>query len=332
MPRSRKLISYLAKLAVSGILIWLLVIKVDFSALIRETKGIGGGYFFLAFLLLVIAWWFNTFRWKALLRIFSLDNATWKLFVYNLVSIFYNVALPGGKIMGDVVRAYQVMRDHPGSESEKRRLFLIAFIDRGVGLLALLLVASLYFVFGHPAIGYLGPNPWLVGVPLIVISILGTIFIFTGIFDGIFFALKKIPLGFTQRTIATILESLEICRTGRRQLLIAILCMVFSAGAAAASLQALAWGVGVHIPFLTIVFFNALAVVLILIPVTIAGIGLRESGLVYLLTQAGVLPEKALAISILSLFAMILLAAIGGVAELHNHFLKRRIEEAEMSR
>ncbi|MDP3901941.1 MAG: hypothetical protein Q8Q37_03185, partial [bacterium] len=71
-----------------------------------------------------------------------------------------------------------------------------------------------------------------------------------------------------------------------------------------------------------IVFFNTLAVVLIVIPITIAGIGLRESGLVYFFVTAGIVPEKALALSILNLLLMVILALMGGLIEFYNHFIK----------
>ena len=80
---------------------------------------------------------------------------------------------------------------------------------------------------------------------------------------------------------------------------------------------------GLGVGFWTIAFFNSLVVILITLPITVAGIGLREGGLIYLLIQTGMEPEKAAALSFLNLFIMITLASFGGLWEFYCHFLAR---------
>ncbi|MDP2696265.1 MAG: lysylphosphatidylglycerol synthase transmembrane domain-containing protein [bacterium] len=313
---------YLFKIAVTAGLVWLLFSRVDFGGFIAVFSGISIDYFLLAVLALTVGWWLNTLRWKTLLGIFKMRLKTWRLFLYNLISIFYNLVLPGGKVMGDVVRGYQVARDHDGEPVEKHRLFLITFIDRGLGLLGLLILTSFYFIFGHEAITYLGSSAQIVGVAAIIISASGLIVVFSSIFDWIFIPLRKIPLRFTQKIFTTITDSLEICRSGRKQLAGSLVITMLAAIAAGLSVAFLAIGLGIDMRFLNILFFNTLAVVLIVIPITIAGIGLRESGLVYLFVAAGIMPESALALSILNLLVMVVLALMGGLIEFYNHFLK----------
>ncbi len=86
-------------------------------------------------------------------------------------------------------------------------------------------------------------------------------------------------------------------------------------------------GLDLNINYLTIAFINSLAVVLIIIPITIGGVGLREGGLVYLLVQAGAIAEKSLALSLLNFLNMSILAVIGGIVELHFNFLKPKTND-----
>lgn len=74
---------------------------------------------------------------------------------------------------------------------------------------------------------------------------------------------------------------------------------------------------------MVVALFNSLAVILISIPITVAGIGLREGGLVYLFVQAGIPLEKAAALSALNLAMMLVLALIGGIVEFYCQFLKK---------
>jgi len=89
------------------------------------------------------------------------------------------------------------------------------------------------------------------------------------------------------------------------------------------SVYILSLGLKIGVDFWTVAFFNSLAVVLISVPITVAGIGLRESGLVYLFFQAGVPLEKAAALSALNLAMMLVLALLGGALEFYYNFLQR---------
>ena len=89
------------------------------------------------------------------------------------------------------------------------------------------------------------------------------------------------------------------------------------------SVYILSLGLKIGVDFWTVAFFNSLAVVLISVPITVAGIVLRESGLVYLCFQAGVPLEKAAALSALNLAMMLVLALLGGALEFYYNFLQR---------
>lgn len=70
-------------------------------------------------------------------------------------------------------------------------------------------------------------------------------------------------------------------------------------------------------------FARAVAILLTLIPVSFAGIGVREGGLIYVLTRFGVAPASAVAFSFLLLGRDLLIRLVGGVLELRLHLQAR---------
>jgi uncharacterized membrane protein YbhN (UPF0104 family) len=73
---------------------------------------------------------------------------------------------------------------------------------------------------------------------------------------------------------------------------------------------------GLEPGFFVIAVITVLVIILTMIPVTIDGIGLRESGFVYLLGLVSVPLEKALLFAFLNYFLMLLIALTGGAVYL----------------
>src|SRR3989344_3308702 len=169
---------YLLKIIATAILIWFLLSKIDLPRFFSEMRDVGPDSFLLAVLLSGIGWWINSLRWGALLEIFNVKIKSPRLFLYNLVGAFYGIVLPGGKITGDLVRAYQITRDHQGEREIKNQIFLLSFVDVGMGMLGYVIFASIFFIIGHPSINYLGSNSFIVGGILLLMMGIGLGFFF----------------------------------------------------------------------------------------------------------------------------------------------------------
>jgi uncharacterized protein (TIRG00374 family) len=78
----------------------------------------------------------------------------------------------------------------------------------------------------------------------------------------------------------------------------------------------LALSVGIDIPFSAMGWIRSAALIVALLPVSLSGLGLREGAIFYLLGSAGVLGEKALAVSLLVFgVSVVMLGALGGILE-----------------
>lgn len=87
------------------------------------------------------------FRWWILARIQKLPVGAFAAIRLTMIGYFFNIFIPGGT-GGDVVRAGYAIHDFP---ERKAQALTIAFVDRGLGLHALLLFGvSVFFI--HPAL------------------------------------------------------------------------------------------------------------------------------------------------------------------------------------
>jgi glycosyltransferase 2 family protein len=84
----------------------------------------------------------------------------------------------------------------------------------------------------------------------------------------------------------------------------------------AASVMALAWSLGFSIDWLDALWINVLAYLAILLPISVAGLGVREAAVIVALTPLGVPSDGAVALALLMFTATLFNALAGGVLQL----------------
>jgi uncharacterized protein (TIRG00374 family) len=84
----------------------------------------------------------------------------------------------------------------------------------------------------------------------------------------------------------------------------------------AASALAFAWSLGLQITLLDALWINVLTYLAILLPISIAGLGVREAAVILALGPLGIGTESAIALAVLMFAATLLNAVIGGVLQL----------------
>jgi glycosyltransferase 2 family protein len=148
-PRTKSLILFAAKVLVAATLIgWLVRSGVlDFKAL---SIFIDRPILLVANLaLFTVSVVTGTMRWRVLLGLAGAKIPFARAIQLHMTAVFFNVVIPGN-VGGDVVKALYVARD---SAPEKRTtILLIVFVERLVGLGALVLVASAVAVLRGPVL------------------------------------------------------------------------------------------------------------------------------------------------------------------------------------
>lgn len=115
-------------------------------------------YLFSGALCCTLAMLTPIFRWWILTRIQKLPLGAFDALRLTMIGYFFNIFIPSGS-GGDVVRAAYAVRDCP---ERKAQALTIAFVDRGLGLHALLLL-GVSLIFFQPSLFYNHPDlkPWL---------------------------------------------------------------------------------------------------------------------------------------------------------------------------
>jgi uncharacterized protein (TIRG00374 family) len=299
------------KLCVSATLFYLLVSKVGGKTLLHNIRLLDPGLFLVAVVLYIVASYVSTIRWKLLI---PSKNKTSRLFSIYMIGSFFNTYLPG-MIGGDAVKAYYLSKELHSVESalktedqEKTTSLAVViasiFMDRYIGLSALLALGMVTFPFG---VRYLEkasitwPVIWLVPAATVV-------------FVAVSFALFKFRVGARLKFIFKTYQYLQFYRSRKKILIKAFAYSIIVQFIGISAVYILAKGLSLDTPFLSLLIFLPIIILITALPISISGIGLREGAFIILLGSTGIPAEKALTLSI-TWFLSVFVAGIWGLLE-----------------
>lgn len=296
----------LLKLAVSTALLGAFLWRTPLEQVWRHLHHLDILSLSAATILSLLGWWLSGMRLWCLLPELPVRTVVRSTFA----AIFYSTILPG-QIVGDVVKAHQLGRQSARTGHAEAA----TLIDRVLALLALLCIGTVaaWFVPAVP-------------IALRLLLAAGALAIaFGGIIAGsapfqhlVLEHLLPEREGRIRSFMRHFSIALHEClRQPLRMLLSFALALLFHALCIATQVLL---GHALHIGLTWVAWAVVYAAVslLVLVPISIAGIGLRESGYVGMLALFGVSASAALSLSF-TMFAFTLLgAAIGGLTELYG--------------
>lgn len=294
----------LLKLAVSGVLLGVFLWRTPLNQVWSHLRHLDIASLIAATLLAVAGWWLSAARLRCLLPEFRVGELVRATFV----ALFYSTVLPG-QIAGDVVKAYRLGR----RSTQTGHAEAATLIDRVIALLAMFCIGAVAACFA-PAIPSALRLFFVAGALAIA---LGCTVAATAPFRHLLLE-RLLPPGVGR--IRTFVRHFGIALHDclRRPLrVLAVFCLALLFHALLIAIQMLL-GHALHITLTWTVWAVVYAGVtlLVLVPISIAGIGLRESGYIGMLSMFGVSGAAALSLSF-TVFAIALFgAAVGGVLEL----------------
>jgi uncharacterized protein (TIRG00374 family) len=291
------------KLAISsGLLIWLFA-HTPLSVLAQNLNRLSAITLLSAAALSVMAWWLSALRLWCVAPEFRLAELTRMTFI----GLYYGTVLPG-QVAGDMVKAYRLSHTQrfPGHAAAA------TLVDRGVAMLAL-------FALGAVAAYADDAIPVALRVLLVCatisLAIAGWLLSLTSVRDRLV-AFSRIEsrhqwiargLILLERIAHALHDALR--RPGRIAACLA-LALVFHALCVGIHVL-LGHALGITVGIRAWCFVYAGVSVLMLLPLSIAGLGLREGGYVGLLAIFNISREAALALS-LAFFGFALFGALIG--------------------
>jgi uncharacterized protein (TIRG00374 family) len=318
----KKIAIYCLKISFTLFFIWYFLQKIDLRSALDAIQGSSPFLFLLALGFVAVSWIFTALRWRTILSSIGINVTGVRLFVYNLIGNFYGIILPGGKVTGDLMSAYRLTNGESGNYY-RTKYFLSMLADRFLGMFIMVIILSFYFVFSSPVISVFGNNALFLGAVFVggVLGVCAAIFI--PALDALWHALSKIPILFFEKIFNKALAILQFIRSNKKSFLVACALSFVATLLNITAIYLLATSVHLELDILTVGFAYLAATTLVSIPVTLAGIGLREGTLVYILTAAGGELHASAALSLLALALLAVYGVIGGIIEIYFLFQKK---------
>ncbi len=288
------MIKFFLKIAISTLLIWWLVSQSNIERLAENLASVNVWGMALAVLVLGCLPAAQSLRWSLIVRSIGKTLRFKDAFLNVLIGIFFNQTLPSS-IGGDAIRIWRVYRLGLGTVTAVHSVML----DRLTALLALILRAAA----GIPVVfTLLGDSPERWGIPVMVVGGL-TAFAALFLFD-------RIPGEFMKwRPLKAVAE---LSADARRAMLypanalpvVAISVCIHTVSAL--TVYIIAQAMAVPIGALDCVILVPPVILFSMLPISIAGWGLREGAMVTAFAFVGVGYDEAFALSVL--FGLVIMA------------------------
>lgn len=310
----------LLQISFSVILLIIVLAKSPIKEIGNSFTKINLYFFALALLFSLAAWAINTKKWQFLLKKINVSMPFSVLLMNNLLSIIYSMVLPG-QFSGEIAKMFKASK----KQTEKIKIIASVIIDKTTGMLILfginiftLSLTNLYF-------------PQLFA-PISAISATGILIIVFSFRQNIYSTLRNITkkYGLDKKFLLKRFDSLSSLSSNyfyltRFDILLKtiLLSLMFQFLATISFVFALK-SFNINIGFLESLWIFSLVSIVLFVPISLAGLGVREGTLIFTLAIFHIPPERAISASLAILMISIILGASGLLLEiLHNSKLKK---------
>lgn len=301
---------FVLKLLVSGVLVWLLVRTVPLAAVARSLGSAAPAATALGLALVPAYLWATAVQQSILLRGLGIGLRPAGVFALNLATGFYSLLLPG-VLAGGAYRWYRLTAG--GQHRVEAVLFIVA--SRLMELTALVLIGLAGFAAARPSGIGVSVGALLAAAAVLLAAGIAVV-LDARLVRRLRSRLPAEPAGRAAATASRALDALiALAALPRGELLRMCAWLGVRHLLEIASFLALAHAVGIALPALAGAWVRSFIALAVMLPVSIAGVGVREAGLVVTLGGYGVAAEAALALAVLLLARTLLVALAGGAVE-----------------
>jgi glycosyltransferase 2 family protein len=297
-----------ARILGSVILLAVIAWRLEWDHVAAAFRRLDVRYFVGAVLLYVFLQVASSLRWRLLARVQGFDGAFCRYVAYYFIGMFFNLALPTS-VGGDVVRIwYLAGHERSGPASGRRLAALVSVLaERVNGVVVLVTLACVSAL--------LCPIPldtcivWIVtGVG--VVTLLGLLSI-----PGLHALFAAFPRLATSTQLAPVHRLVDSGWRYRHSHGVLVAATVLSAVVQIGNVVIgyfLGQALGLRVPALYYGLIVPLVALLALMPISLNGMGLRETGFVVLLMPLGVSETEAVTFGFLT-FAVTAVASLSGI-------------------
>ncbi len=300
-----KTLRWLVRAVVSTGLIAILLWQIDLGLLGRTITKMHLGWLFLAVFIKGTGIFAGVLRWRLLLSSQGLGLPVPDLAGAYLVGRFFGSFLPSTIGLDAYRTYYAAVRTR-----QTARSVAVILVEKVIGFFSLSMLMLLALPFGSRFL----PDSalWLLAFAAAVpVTAAGMVLFLPGFFLMLsgFFKRRGKRFGIE---VAKVSDAVAAFVNQRLRLSLATGLGFVVHGATAMMYVATARAVGAEVSALEILFVGPLMIAATLVPLSIAGIGVREGTYVFFLSRIGVLPEQAALLAFLGFLAGELFSLAGG--------------------
>lgn len=303
------------KIGVSCLFVGYLLFKVDLAVLTSAVKKIDISSYLLSTLVAVLSSFFIAAKYYILIKNSPIRHSMFSLLKINFISRFYALFLPSA-VGREITRWIKVTRNQ-----ENRLAFVAPIIfERLTFLLVLILCGSVPLLTYGPTAEIIALRarllPWVI-LALVIIAALLSFYASSGARSLAKSIAGRLFAPFSAKIrLTSLIESFSLKNMSTAQyasiLSLSLIWQVFYIGRLFTLIKAAA----LPLNLIDIIWMGSLVLLLQTLPISFAGIGLREGAYAFLFSRFGLPPEDGVLIGILFFSQMLLMAFIGGIFEL----------------
>jgi uncharacterized protein (TIRG00374 family) len=313
----RKALLRALKLVVSVSLIAFLIVKISPGKLALHLKNLNALYLVIAVAVFFASSILGAVQWHMLLGAGGIALPFAKTFRLYFVGLFFNNFLPAN-VGGDAVKIFDVVR----VGNDPYRVFAITLLDRVIGITGLCFLALAASVV-------LLPTEGIINLKLYIIIFLGCIApVFTLILNrrlsrGLRSLFRNVRIWNIGERFDMIFDHLGSFRSLRHLLVRLLLLALLVQFLRVATHIFVGKSLGIDITsqsFVHFYVFIPLLGLIMVLPISINGLGVREGTGILLFTQVGLSQEQSFLMEFITYVVMVGVSMVGGLFFLTRHF------------
>ena len=295
-----------AKFLISGVILFALFKSIDTEELYHTAVSVNPLSVIFVALLFATIQAISAYRWSAILAK-DVKVPYLKLLSIYYIGMFFNNFMPT-MVGGDIIKGYYLYKNTGRGDISLASIFM----DRYSGFTALIIMTTIALIPGWSLIAGTelpGFFVLLVGGYLGISLILWVEYLHRWAMR----VLARIHFYGINRKIETVYTTLMSYRSHRGILVKILICSAIVQPGIIIGYYVLSRGLGMTVPIGYFFLFVPLATVVSMLPVSLAGLGIREGAFVFLFAKAGASKEEALTLSLMWFAIMAAVSLVGGM-------------------
>ena len=299
---------FLGKLFVSTLLLTMLFWRVDRLTVLRTVEALPLKVFLGCAALYILGYLISTLRWHRLLLAEGIRVPLWRLTLVYFEAAFFNLFLPT-LIGGDIVRGYAIYRITQGHDASIPSIV----VDRLSGFAALVGIALIALGLSFRQLRDPQLAVMILGVAA-TFSVVVALLLHVRMVERASALLRIVRLARFQAKLQGMMEALQRYRGHHRALGLAIVLSLLLQALIIVTYYLIGASLNLGVSIAYFFLYVPLITFVAMLPVSVAGLGVREGGVVYFFTKVGVDAATALTMSLIWFSLTLVVSGLGGLA------------------